>query len=302
MRFNKLDLNQLVVLNALLTEQSVKKAADKIFLSPAATSCALARLRNYFEDELLIQVGKTMVLSPKAESLQQPVHDVLLQIQAITTINPTYKPETSTRKITIGASDYVINVFLSEVIKRVSQLAPLMQFDLRLIGLHSHAELENGEIDMLITPDFFTLEDHPMEPLFEDSWSCVIWDGNDDISDNLSLEQYLESGHIDIKWGAGRFGSSIDNAAKKLGYNRRHEVVVPNFSVMPQLLIGTSRIASIQTRMAQQLVSVAPLRMLPCPLPIQNLQEIVQWNKYQNHDPALTWFKGILKHVSADMD
>src|SRR5215216_5485695 len=111
MRFNKLDLNQLVVLDAVLAERSVKRAADKLFLSPPATSCALARLREYFEDELLLQVGKTMVLTPKAESLKRPVRDVLLQVQAITTINPSFDAKTSTRKIIIQASDYVLNVF-----------------------------------------------------------------------------------------------------------------------------------------------------------------------------------------------
>ena len=67
MRFNKLDLNQLVVLDALLSERSVTKAAQRLFLSQSATSCAMARLREYFDDELLVQVGRAMVLTPRAE-------------------------------------------------------------------------------------------------------------------------------------------------------------------------------------------------------------------------------------------
>lgn len=146
MRFNKLDLNQLVVLDAVLSERSIKRAADKLFLSAPATSCALARLREYFEDDLLLQVGKTMVLTPKAQSLMKPVRDVLLQVQAITTTNPTFDAKTSTRKIIIQASDYVMNVFLGEVLRRVAEEAPLMQFDLRLIGMRTHEELEGVKL------------------------------------------------------------------------------------------------------------------------------------------------------------
>lgn len=84
MRFNKLDLNQLVVLDAILSTRSVGRAAERLFLSQPATSCSLARLREYFEDELLVPVGKTQVLTPLATELVKPVRDVLLQIQTIT--------------------------------------------------------------------------------------------------------------------------------------------------------------------------------------------------------------------------
>jgi DNA-binding transcriptional LysR family regulator len=69
MRFNKLDLNLLVVLNALLTECNISRAAEKIYLSQSATSSALARLRDYFNDELLVSAGRQLVLTPRAKEL-----------------------------------------------------------------------------------------------------------------------------------------------------------------------------------------------------------------------------------------
>lgn len=302
MRFNKLDLNQLVVLDAVLAERSVKKAADRLFLSPPATSCALARLREYFEDDLLLQVGKTMVLTPKAESLRKPVRDVLLQVQAITTTSPTFDPLTSTRRITIEASDYVMNVFLAEVLRRAWHEAPLMQFDLRVVGMHSHADLENGEVDMLIAPEFFAAPDHPIERLFEDTWSCVSWVGNDELETTLSLERYLALGHVIIEWGAGRLVTSDERVAANHGYVRRREITAPSFTVVPQLLIGTKRIATLQTRMARLLSLHAPLRVLSCPLPMPTLVEGVQWHKYQERDPAISWFRELLRRVAAGMN
>lgn len=301
MRFNKLDLNQLVVLDAVLAERSVKKAAERLFLSPPAASCALARLREYFEDDLLLQVGKIMVLTPKAESLRKPVRDVLLQVQAITTTNPTFDVLTSTRKITIEASDYVMNVFLADVLRRAWHEAPLMQFDLRGIGMHSHSDLENGDVDMLIVPEFFAAPDHPAERLFDDTWSCVTWIGNDDLEEVLSLEKYLTLGHVTIEWGAGRLVTSDERVSVQHGYARRHEVRAPNFTVIPQLLIGTNRIATLQTRMAKLLALHAPLRVLSCPLPMPTLIEAVQWHKYQERDPAISWFRELLRRVARTM-
>lgn len=295
MRFNKLDLNQLVVLDALLNEKSVKRAAEKVFLSPAATSCALARLRDYFEDELLQQLGKTMVLTARAEGLQKPVRDVLLQIQAITTNNPSFHPATSTRRITIEASDYVMVVYLADVLQRASSLAPHMQFDLRIVGTQSHDNLDSGEVDLLIVPEFFAAPNHPAERLFKDSWSCVCWDGNNIAGTGLSMKQFMAAGHVAIEWGAGRLQTLDETIAAKLGHTRHREVTAPNFTVVPQLLIGTQRIATLQTHLAQRLVGSAALRVLDCPLPIPPFFEAVQWHKYQEQDPAIIWFRELLR-------
>ncbi len=83
MRFNRFDLNLLVVLDALLTERNITRAGEKVFLSQSATSGALARLREYFDDPLLVQVGRKMVLTPLGESLIIPVRELLMKIQAI---------------------------------------------------------------------------------------------------------------------------------------------------------------------------------------------------------------------------
>ncbi len=299
MRFNKLDLNQLVVLDALLNEKSVKKAAAKLFLSPAATSCALARLRDYFDDDLLLQVGKTMVPTARAESLEKPVREVLLQIQSITTFNPTFDAATSSRKITIECSDYVMVVYLADVLRRASKEAPRMEFDLRIVGTHSHNDLESGEVDLLIVPEFFAAPHHPAERLFQDSWSCICWDGNQKIGARLSLKQFLAAGHVAIEWGAGRLQTHDETIAVSLGYTRRREVTAPNFTVVPQLLVGTGRLATLQTHLAERLAASTALRLLPCPLPIPPFFEALQWNKHQKQDPAIIWLRTLLREEAA---
>jgi LysR family nod box-dependent transcriptional activator len=299
MRFNKLDLNLLVVLDALLTTRSVSRAAEKVFLSQPATSLSLSRLRSYFEDELLTPVGKTQVLTPLAIELIKPVRDVLLQIQAVTRARPSFDPATSSRRFVIESSDYVISVLLSEVVRRVAQVAPLMQFDLRAINTLTHQHLDGGEIELLIAPEFSTVEGHPSEPLFQDTFSCLVWREHRLASSGLTAELYLESGHVGVEWSGGRrvtYDARLLSSGKQ---PRRQEVIAPNFTLVPQLLVGTERIATLPTRLALAMASRFEVVILPCPLPIPGFAEMLQWHKHHERDPGLVWLRSFLKETAA---
>src|SRR5216683_3038973 len=104
MRFNGLDLNLLVALNALLTERSINRAAERMFLSQSAMSNALARLRDYFDDELLVPMGRQMVFTPRAESLVEPVCEVLMRIESTIATQPKFEPATESHQFTLLVS------------------------------------------------------------------------------------------------------------------------------------------------------------------------------------------------------
>jgi DNA-binding transcriptional LysR family regulator len=120
MRFHRLDLNLLVALDALLTERSVTKAGERLYLSQSAMSGALAKLREHFEDELIVQVGRKMVLTPLAESLQRRVRDVLKMAQSLLGSRPTFDPRTSERRFSIVSSDVVMSVLMDCVVRRLA--------------------------------------------------------------------------------------------------------------------------------------------------------------------------------------
>ncbi len=301
MRFNKLDMNLLVVLDALITTQSVGKAAERLFLSQPATSLALGRLRVYFQDQLLVQVGKTMVLTPLAVELAGPVREVLVQVQTISRARPTFDPEATKRRFTIESSDYVIAVLLSEVIRRAAALAPLMQFDVRSLSPQTPQNLSSGECELLIAPDFAAVPDHPSSPLFEDTFSCIVCRENPAWDEGLSADAYFEAGHVGVEWGGGRrvtFDTRILGAVRR---ERRQDVIAPNFTLVPELLIGTARIATLPTRLTAIIAKRFPVRVLPCPVVIPPFQEQLQWHKYQDRDPAITWLRMLILEVAASI-
>lgn len=97
MRFKNLDLNLLVALDLLLKERNISRAAEKLHITQSAMSNALARLRDYFGDELLVQVGRRMELTPRAELLREPVRDILVRIESSVTATPRFDPAESDR-------------------------------------------------------------------------------------------------------------------------------------------------------------------------------------------------------------
>ena len=101
MQLDGLDLNLLVVLDALLSERNVTRAGERIHLSQSATSGALSRLREYFKDDLLTPVGRKMVLTPLAEELAQPLRELLQQAENVIRQKPTFSPGSSERRFRI---------------------------------------------------------------------------------------------------------------------------------------------------------------------------------------------------------
>ena len=93
MRYHKLDLNLLTALKALLAEKNVTRAGESVHVTQSAMSGILARLRDYFGDPLIVQIGRKMELTPLAESLVEPVNDVLLRIDATIATRPEFNPD-----------------------------------------------------------------------------------------------------------------------------------------------------------------------------------------------------------------
>src|SRR5208283_3533861 len=133
MHFKGLDLNLLVVLDSLLTERSTTRTGERINLSQSATSGALARLREFFGDPLLIQIGQRMELTPMAEKLAQPVREIILKGESLLDKNQGFRPETSTRTFRLNMSDYAAAVILTGMLGRLCELAPQVRIEISSI-------------------------------------------------------------------------------------------------------------------------------------------------------------------------
>ncbi len=292
------DLNLLVALDALLTERNVTRAGNRLNLSQSAMSGALARLRHYFHDELLVQVGRQMVLTPVAEGLVGPVRDILLQIRGTLGSKPRFVPSTATRHLSLAVSDYVTEILVADVLRAARCEAPLITFELRPVGRRAGEDLESGELDFLIAPEGYVSSSQPTEVLFQDTYTCVVWAGNKTVGKTMTLEQYLELGHVVVNVAGNEPPLNYDEQfLRRSNFRRRVEVSVPTFSLAPQLVVGTDRVTTITTRLAAKCAEILPLRLLPLPIAMPPMVEMLQWHKVHEYDPAHHWFRALLRTV-----
>jgi DNA-binding transcriptional LysR family regulator len=301
MHFKGFDLNLLVALDALLVEKNITRTGERIHLSQSATSGALARLREFFNDELLVQVGsKKMALTPLAEELAQPVREALLQAERILNRIPVFNPKTSTRNFRLMMSDYVAIVLMPRALPRIQDEAPGVTFELLSNAEHPVECLERGEVDLLIMPPQYISKLHPSEELFEDSYVCLAWSGNPDLGDTISLDEYKSVGHVGIRLGQLQMPAFDEWFLERFGFTRRIEVVTMTFDLVPRLVVGTRRLATVPERLARRYVEAFPLRVLPPPIEIPHLKEVAQWHKYRDSDSAIAWLRTLLCKVTEE--
>jgi LysR family nod box-dependent transcriptional activator len=301
MHLRGLDLNLLVLLDALLEEQSITNAAKRLNLSQSGTSTALGRLRDFFGDDLLAPMDRRMVLTPLAQSLMEPVHAIILQAQTLIDATPGFMPATSDRRFVVMASDYIATVFLPTVAKRVMREAPGIVLEAIPFASVPFEPLVRGKIDLLIMPQQYLSPEHPSMPLFIERYVCVSWQGNTRIKGQLDLDAYLNLGHVIARFGETR-GMAFDEwFTERFERPRRVESIVMNFSMLPQYVVGTDRLATMHSRLAHTFAKTLPLTVHPLPFEMPIITEAVQWNRFSDRHPALAWLRSVMAEAALEL-
>ena len=290
MRHNKLDLNLLTALKALLKEKNVTRAGKSLHLTQSAMSGILGRLRDYFDDPLIVPVGRKMELTPLAESLVSPINDLLLRIDTTIAARPEFNPQTTRRHFSIVASDYSMRVLMLNVLQQVYRDAPGITLEFLPPSEHAASELESGEVDFIIEPEQFVSRTHTGQTLFEDDYCVIVDADNAQVGTSIALDQYLELGHVSYqtsKTGLPYFENWFN---REYGDIRRVEVAVHNFDLLPRLVVGTQRIATLHKRLLPTLPSLSIRQVKPL-FKLPHLVEVLQWHRYREQDTASQWLR-----------
>lgn len=299
MRYQRLDLNLLVALRALLTERSVTRAALSVHVTQSAMSGILARLREYFEDPLIVQVGRRMDLTQLGQSLQEPVNDLLVRIDTTLGTRPEFDAATTRRRFSIMASDYVISVLLADVLQRVHFEAPGVAIELRLPSKDSTAQLESGDLDLLVTPELFTATGHASAPLFEDDY-CVVADrANHDVNGTISLAQFSALRHVCYEsQGKPFFETWFERTHGEI---RQVELTAHSFQLLPLLVLGTKRVATMHAHMAERIAATMPVKLVRLDFAVPRIVEVLQWHKLRDLDPGSQWLRQMIVEQAASL-
>ncbi|WP_110969518.1 LysR family transcriptional regulator [Pseudomonas huaxiensis] len=304
MRYRRLDLNLLVALNVLLEECSVSRAAQRLNLGQSATSAALARLREHFQDPLLVPLGRGLQLTPLARQLAPKVRDVLDLAGELVETTADFDPARCERRFTLVASDYVAATLIPAVSRELRRLAPGASLVVRDLSLPRDGDqvaeaLEYRRSDLVIVPQRRVNPAYPHIPLLDDELCCIVcaehWlQGND-----LDLAGYRAAEHVQREFADGQSLSLDTQHLRDIGIERRVVATVQSFALMAEFVIETPRVATLFRRQAEALARRYPLRVLPAPIDFPPASQALQWHPQQACDPTLAWFRQVLVEQAA---
>ena len=293
MHLDGLDLNLLVVLDALFSEKSVTRAGERIHLSQSATSGALSRLREYFKDDLLVPVGRKMVLTPLAEELAQPLRELLQQAEVVIRRTPAFSPESSERRFRIVMSDYIAIVIMARALPEIQRQAP--GITLQILPLRTGA-LEHGDVgpgnpaetDSCQRPSLGTAVRRRVRV------HCVREEQTDQAIVIRARLLAPESRGCPLRGttGCAVAGRNVHGAARPGTPDRSRGGRIHAAAATDP---GNDTHRDDPAAAGRILCRQMPLKIVKLPKQLPKLQEVMQWHAFRNSDPGLVWLRKTLK-------
>lgn len=281
-----IDLNLLVVLDALLTEKHVTRTGARLHLSQPAISHSLSKLRVLLDDPILIRQGSEVVLSALAQNLQAPLKEILSQIEILLGKSIDFVPANSHRTFRLAMSDYGAAIVLPKLLRQLRAEAPNTTLVVTQDSRHGMLEqIAQGKIDLALGVFPNLSADISSEVLFEETFSCLLDRSTLPANGQLDLDNYLLRPHISVSVD-GCSNGEIDRLLRDEGLQRRIAVSVPHWRTAPSMISNTDLILTVATRtldnalLDEELVSLSP------PLPIPPFPFVQLWHNRFGEDPA----------------
>ena len=302
MNLRSVDLNLLVVLDALLNERNVSRAGERIGLSQPAMSAALARLREIFGDPLLVRVGRELALTHNAEELIVPLREALDRIEITLRQKARFDPRVDLRTFSISASDYAVFVLLAPFVRAVASEAPNVTIHLLPRSRDATRVLQANQADLVIEPsELIGKSEFPSSPLMSDRWLCAIDADNPLIpSGRITKEQFLRLPHLVYGIGQDRQLNLADQHLAETGIQRRIDVTVESFLLVPFLIQGTELVSHVLERAAKRLSAVTNIRLMESPFDLPDIHEAMYWHPRHTTDPGHRWLRERLKATAEE--
>lgn len=293
MQLKSVDLNLLVVLDAVLRHASVKPAAASLGLSPSATSHALGRLRELLDDPILVRAGRTMVVTPRAEALREELASVLGRVEQMLAPHREVDPATLRRSFRVAATDYAELEVLVPSSLRLSAHAP---------GVDLYAVAQPADVPGALRADAFDMvvgvlsevpADLRVRPLYRERFVVVMRSGHPASRGRLSRARFARLEHVLVA-PRGEPRGIVDELLAAEGLERRVARCVPSFHVAPQLVAGSDYVLTVASRVAKRYADSLGLVVRKPPLELPSFEVAVLWHQRDERDPEHRWLRELL--------
>ncbi|MGB5372873.1 MAG: LysR family transcriptional regulator [Polyangiales bacterium] len=306
---HRIDLNLLVALDALARERNVTKAAERTGVTQSAMSHTLRRLRELFDDPLLVRGRGGMVLTPRAEALAVPLRSGLVSLARTLAEPAAFEPKHASRTFRIVSPDLFDALFLPALLKRLGHEAPSVDLAVVPTPKRLSDSLETGDVDLAIYP--VLLDPQPFDlgmqvdaelqsrTLFRDSFRCFVRIDHPALTGRrkLTLETYTRLNHILVSPG-GEGPGLVDRILQARGLKRRIALRVPHFATALEVIAQSDLVLTAPSSLSR-CSTASTLASRPAPLAIPEHAITMLWHPRFTEDPAHRWLRERITDVTA---
>lgn len=294
MNLRALDLNLLVVLDVLLSERHVTRAGQRLGLSQPATSNALERLRRMFGDALLERTPRGLELTARAQSLREPLAEVLSEVSTLVGGAPEVELSKLERTVRLSVADYGVAAFVGPLLASLAARAP----GIELVCLpwsgadDAHAAVDDGSLDLAVS--VLAPANLRFRPIVRETYVVALRERHPALP--LTLARWLAHPHVVVS-GRGSSAGPLDTVLAERGLRRRVGVVVPTFLAVPSLLVQSDCIALVPERLAR--LSTGIVWAQP-PLPVPGFDVALVWHPRSDGDAAVRFVRDEMVRLASE--
>lgn len=300
MNYTDIDGALLLALKALLEERNVTRAAAQLGISQPALSGRLARLREILADPLFVPAanGRGVVPTPRAEALEQELLHVLEGLKRLVSQPELFDPATTTRTFVVALFETPAAVLLPELCAHLAREAPQARLACIYPPRDVYEQLEQGQIDLLITVPDALPGDLMQRPLWEDGFLTAQRKGHPRGTGPFDLASFCTLDHVIVSTQGGRFTGMVDDALLEQGLSRNVAYSVQNYSHAPLILSSTDAVCTLPSRFLSQYSD--RLDLFEPPLALSALRLVSAWHPRMHKDASHQWLRRQL-YLSAQL-
>ena len=285
-----MDLNLLVTLEALLVEQNVTKAASRLHLSQPAVSAQLSRLRDVFDDPLLIPAQRGMTPTAKALELLEPLRQALDRVRATVATHSNFDPARARLTIAIACTDYLQAAVVGPLTLRLRSQAPGVRVALRNLDIpHLGMQMERGEVDLALMTPHAAAPSLRTRHLFDERYVLIGRRDHPRLRDGIAVAELTQLEHVIVSLRGGDFVTPVDDALAALGHKRNVVLSAASFLFVPEIVAQSDLVALVPQRLVHDRAD--RLQLVDCPFPVEGFAVGMVWHERSHGHSGQRWVR-----------
>jgi len=292
------DLNLLLIFDALMEERHVTRAGQRVGLTQPAMSSALGRLRHVLQDDVLVRTPSGMEPTPRACELWESIRQILRHTERVLTQTTVVTASTAQRTVRIRMSDIFLLLSMPAIAARVGREAPQVRLEVvHLSPVQTVAALETDAIDLALSTGLAVPSTIDRLTLLGDELICLVRRDHPQVSASLDMATFLKIHHVKIAQSPldTRF---IDGQLAAQGLARTIGLTVEDWLAVPHIVAGSDLLAVMPRSIAERYTKTCAIMLVPVPFGQHHLTWCLYWHKRHASDAGHRWLRDVIHTVT----